>query len=67
MKIYRATMEKWGKASKKWIESDIEDFNRDLLREKIKNAMNDGWFFKRIREYEATENQIETGKYLNMI
>lgn len=67
MKIYRATMEKWGKESRRWIESDIEDFNRDRLRKSIQDAMNDGWFFKRIREYEATENQIETGKYLNMI
>jgi len=67
MKIYRATMEKWGKESLRWIESDIEDFNRDRLRKSIQDAMNDGWFFKRIRKYEATENQIETGKYLNMI
>ena len=67
MTLYRCTVEKWSKDGKRVIFSDLEDFNRDRLKDKINNAIASGWFFKSGVEVEATENQIKTGEYLGMI
>ncbi len=58
---------KWDPGSGQWITTDLEDFNKDTLRDKVKRATCAGWFVKKCETVEATDNQVATGIYLGMI
>ena len=67
MKIYRCTMESYSPTEKRWVPTDLEGFDRDKVIKSATNLQGKGWSFKSWNEFEATENQIRTGKYLGMI
>ena len=69
MILYRCTMEKYSTENKRWVYSDLENFNRDKLYESILELQKKGWFFKprSWKELFATQNQIATAEYIGAL